>query len=147
MIRPMTIDDLNAVLPLCVRMYEESTGYESMRFSACRCGEILRGAIRDGFAAVAVIEGKVIGFMVGCAVQPTFSADLQACDFALYVAPEWRGGFSAARLVAAYIVWAKERGCRRITVGVTAGVNNDEAVAFYEGMGFRSCGVQLSMEG
>ena len=60
--------------------------------------------------------------------------------------PEYRGGIAAVRLVAAYVQWARKGGAKIITVGVTAGIDNDAAIAFYKAMGFHESGVQLMMD-
>ena len=146
MIRKMTEDDLSEVLSLCQVMYQETATYRIMQFSATRIVEILKTAIRGGFATVAMESEEIIGFMAGCSVNPTFSHDLMACDYVLYILPEHRGGLSAYRLAKAYISWARELGCKLITVGVTAGIDNERAIEFYKSMGFRKSGVQLSME-
>lgn len=147
MIRQMIPFDIPCVVALCMRMHSESETYRRMEFSAVRCEGIARLAISDGFAMVAMEGSEIIGFMCGCAVMPAFSKDLQACDHALYIVPEHRGSFAAVRLVSAYIQWAKERGCKLTTVGVTAGIDNGKAIEFYKHLGFRESGVQLVMEG
>jgi GNAT superfamily N-acetyltransferase len=146
MIRKMTETDFPIVLVLCTRMYEETTTYRHFQFCATRIMEILKLAVTQGFAVLAITDGLVVGFMAACAVNPAFSRDFMACDYALYVLPEYRGGMSAFRLVKEYISWAKESGVKLITVGVTAGIDNAKAIEFYKSAGFRESGTQLSME-
>jgi len=145
MIRQMTIEDIGAVIGLCNFMYQESS-YQQLVFSASRCKEVSLNAIESGFAMVAVDQmGQIVGVMAGCTVQPAFSRDLMACDYLLYVMPGYRGTVSH-RLVTAYVEWAKSVRARVITVGVTAGCDNANAIAFYESLGFNQCGAQLRME-
>ena len=146
MIRPMTGDDVDEVVELAAVMYRESANYRRMEFSPERVREMAGMVMQSGFAMVAIKDGRMIGLMAGSLVQPVFSRDLMACDFLLYVLPQHRGGTAAIRLVNAYVQWAKQDGAKLITVGVTAGIDNDAAIAFYTAMGFRTSGVQMMME-
>jgi len=146
MIRPMTGDDIDEVVELAAVMYQESANYRRMGFSPERVREMAAMVVQNGFAMVAVKDGRMIGLMAGSLIQPVFSRDLMACDFLLYVLPQHRGGTAAIRLVNAYMEWAKQGGVKLITVGVTAGIDNDAAIAFYKAMGFRAIGVQMMME-
>ena len=146
MIRPMTGDDVNEVIEMAAVMYRESANYRRMGFSPERVREMAAMVMQGGFAMVAVKDGRLIGLMAGSLVQPVFSRDRMACDFLLYVLPQHRGGTAAIRLVNAYVQWAKQGGAKLITVGVTAGIDNDAAIAFYKAMGFRASGVQMMME-
>jgi len=143
----MTVEDIPEVTELAAVMYRESENYRAMAFSRERVREIALGVIQDGFAMASLDnQGKIVGVMAGTLVQPAFSLDLMACDFLLYVLPQHRGGAAAARLVKAYVQWARRNGAKIITVGVTAGINNDAAIAFYRAMGFRESGVQMMMD-
>ncbi|MFH2073785.1 MAG: GNAT family N-acetyltransferase [Pseudomonadota bacterium] len=146
MIRQMTEINIPDVIEIAAVMYRESENYRVMGFSPERVREMALMVIKNGFAMVAVQESKIIGIMAGSLVQPAFSQDLMACDFLLYVLPEHRGGMAAVRLVAAYVQWARKGGAKIISVGVTAGINNDAAIAFYSAIGFRQSGVQMMME-
>jgi len=146
MIRQMMEEDIQEVIELAAVMFAESRNYREMDFSVDRVREIAAMTIQDGFAMVAVQDGKIIGLMAGSLVQPAFSRDVMACDFLLYVLPEHRGGMAAVRLVAAYVQWARKGGAKIVSVGVTAGIDNDAAIAFYRAMGFRESGVQMMMD-
>ena len=146
MIRPMVEDDIDEVVELAAVMYRESVNYRRLEFSPERVREMVVMVMQNGFAMVAVKDGRIIGLMAGSLVQPAFSRDLMACDFLLYILPQHRGGTAAIRLVNAYVRWARQGGVKMITVGVTAGIDNDAAIAFYRAMGFRTSGVQMMMD-
>ena len=146
MIRQMTENDIPEVIELAAVMYRESINYRSLEFSPERVREIAAVVINTGFAMVAVKAAQIIGMMAGSLVQPVFSRDLMACDFLLYVLPQHRGGTAAIRLVNAYVRWARQGRAKMITVGVTAGIDNDAAIAFYRARGFRTSGVQMMMD-
>ncbi len=145
MLRPMTEHDIPRVIELCRLMHKESKNYQCMEFSADRIASVLALVVKDGFAVVSDSHGELTGFMAGCAVQPTFSGDFMACDYALYVHPDYRGGLTAGRLLDAYVEWAISKGVKVITAGVSAGCGGD-AVGFYESCGFERCGDLLRME-
>ncbi len=138
--------DIDEVMELAAVMYRESVNYRRLAFSPERVREMAGMVIKSGFAMVAVRDGRIIGVMGGSLVQPAFSHDLMACDFLLYVLPQYRGGTAAIRLVNAYVQWAHEGGAKLITVGVTAGIDNDAAITFYKAMGFHAMGVQMMMD-
>lgn len=146
MIRPMVEDDIDEVVELAAVMYRESVNYRRLEFSPERVREMVVMVMQNGFAVVAVKDGRIIGLMAGSLVQPAFSRDLMACDFLLYILPQHRGGTAAIRLINAYVRWARQGGAKMITVGVTAGIDNDAAIAFYKAMGFRASGVQMMMD-
>lgn len=146
MLRPMTESDMDVVVDLLTQMYEVNTNYKALEFSLDRVEEVARQVIETGFAVMYEIGDSVVGVMAGVVYQPAFSRDLMATDLALYVLPVYRGGIIAIRLVAAFIAWAKQQGAKLISVGVTAGIDNDEAVKFYEIMGFKKTGTSLMME-
>ena len=146
MIRPMVEDDIDEVVELAAVMYRESVNYRRLEFSPERVREMVVMVMQNGFAVVAVKDGRIIGLMAGSLVQPAFSRDLMACDFLLYILPQHRGGTAAIRLVNAYVRWARQGRAKMITVGITAGIDNDAAIAFYRAMGFRTSGVQMMMD-
>jgi len=143
----MVEEDIPEVTELAAVMFHEGKTYRSLSFSPERVREMASMIIRTGFAMVAVKEGgHIIGLMAGSLVQPAFSLDLMASDFLLYVLPQHRGGTAAFSLVRNYVDWARRGGAKIISVGVTAGINNDAAIAFYRAMGFRESGVQMMMD-
>ena len=146
MIRKINKDDILKVIALCRMMHEESTNYKHMLFSPERVLEVILMTVENGYISVIEQGDELIGIMAGCLVQPAFSRDFMACDYMLYVKPEYRGGMTAFRLVRDYIKWAKERGAKIITVGVTAGIDNSFAIKFYEALGFKQTGCHMMME-
>ena len=146
MIRQMTEQDIPDVIELGRRMHSESTNLQSLRFSPQRTAWIALSAIQSGFAMVAEKGGQIVGMMAGCVVMPFFSEDIISCDYALYVLPEFRTGMTAIRLADEYVAWSRCKGVKLVTVGVTAGIDNAAAIAFYEALGFRQSGSQLMIE-
>lgn len=145
MLRHMTEADIPSVVDLLREMHSESPNYRELLYSPRRVAETCREAMANGYAAVYVVDGEIVGVMGGMVYQPAFSRDLMASDYVLYLKPNNRG-IAAIRLVTDYIRWAKVQGAKIISVGVTAGIDNEYVAKFYEDMGFRKSGVQLMME-
>ena len=146
MIRQMTEQDIPEVIELGRKMYSESANWKCLSFSPTRIEDIARLTIQSGFAMVAEKGGRLIGMMAGCVVMPFFSEEIMSCDYVLYVLPEFRSGMAAIHLADGFSAWSRYKGAKLITVGVTAGIDNAAAIAFYEALGFRQSGSQLIME-
>lgn len=147
MIRPAVIDDLQALLKLAERMHEESPRFSRVPPSRTRMSQTLIRLMSDtyGFAWVAEDDGEPVGMMLGLAAPHWGCEALAACDLLLYVLPEHRGGRTAPALVERFRDWTREIGCHLVTVGVTAGINNEGAARLYERQGFTRCGVLLEV--
>lgn len=144
----MTIEDLPAIVEMGREMHQESKTYQGLEFSDCRVKEVVKSLLSgDYFTVVAEINGRVVGMMAGLVTCPNCSYDLMAVDVNMYLRPEARGTTAGARMVQAYVEWAQAKGAKQITVGVTAGIDNDKAIEFYEALGFHQDGARLSMEG
>ncbi|MFC8662560.1 GNAT family N-acetyltransferase [Streptomyces sp. NPDC057199] len=84
---------------------------------------------------VAESDREVIGHLVGTvaegsAMRPAKIATLHS----LYVRPAHRGTLTGARLVAAFLDWARQQGAQ--VAEVTAYAANADAIRFYERNGF-----------
>lgn len=147
MIRKATLDDLPTLLALGASMHAESPRFSRLAFSASRLEETLRALILlpRGFVLVAELDGELIGGMAAMCMPHWASADLLATDLALFVAPEHRGGLTAARLVRRYVGWAMGEGAKLIQLGVTTGVATEETARMFEAIGLRRCGVILEV--
>lgn len=145
MIRDATFDDLPQLVELGRVMHAESPRFARLTFSAGRLHLTLAALIEAGqFLRVGTDEaGAVVGGMAGMVTQHWASDDLVANELALFVAPEYRGGLLAVRLLTRYLQWAAERGAVIIQAGVTTGVDTETTARLYERMGLKRCGVIL----
>jgi GNAT superfamily N-acetyltransferase len=82
---------------------------------------------------------RLIGMLIGGIQELCFSPVKYAVDHTFYVRKERRGSLAAAKLLAAFEQWAKDRGATMIRPAVTAGVNG-AAVRLYKAMGYREIG-------
>jgi GNAT superfamily N-acetyltransferase len=82
-------------------------------------------------------DEQIVGFLLAGETNHFFGRDRYACDLALYVAPEHRGGSGFVRMIRAYEAWCRIRGVKEIQVGVSSDVASQSTVAMYQRMGYR----------
>lgn len=144
MIRPATHADLPRLLELGAQMHAESR-YRVLAFSAARAERTLQMLLDspNGFLWVAADGGAVTGGLAAMSVPHWASDDEVATDLALFVAPDARGGLTAARLVTRYREWARERGAVIVDMGVSTGVHPEQTARLLERLGARRIGFIL----
>lgn len=145
MIRAATTDDIPRMVELGRAMHAESPAFGAMRFDADKLAGVIAAAMGSpvGFAMVAERDGEVIGGMVAMAAPHYFSPDLVACDLALFIQAEHRGGMAAVRLLAAYREWGIGIGAAKVQLGVMAGIEAWMVEALCERLGARRVGVVM----
>lgn len=146
MLRLATMDDLPALCALGRLMHEESS-FAPLDYDV-ECVKATIARLLDNGQLVLVATdatGEVVGGVMGSVAQTWFGRDMVANDLALFVHPAQRGGLLAARLMRAFVAWARLAGAKQVRLGVTTG--SEAAQRLYEGMGFRRCGAAFVMEG
>jgi GNAT superfamily N-acetyltransferase len=136
MIRNATHDDIPRLVELGGLMHAESPRFRGFPYLPERCAASLGNIVNhpQGFAAVAEFQDEIVGGMVAIAV-PHYACDLlQASDFALFIAPDARGGAIAARLVRAYRKWAEAIGAEP-SIGVSTGVHPERTEQLLAALG------------
>ena len=92
-------------------------------------------------------EGEVTAMVAGFISKMYFNPEVKiAHDFLLYVHPEKRGGIAAVRVMRAYEKWAKDVGASEVSMGITAGIDNERAERFFSGIGYDPKGSFLNKE-
>lgn len=138
MIRPMTAQDIPALLVLGAAMHGESR-YAKLDFDSEKLrllGETMLGNPDSWLALVAERDGDIIGFCCGYVAPHFFGNDLTSGDLAIYVSPDHRGGMIGARLVKAYDAWCSKKGVKQPLLGVSAGITPDRTGQLYERLGY-----------
>lgn len=146
MIRHATATDIPRMVELGRAMHAEAPNFCGMRFDADRLAATIGAVIGNevyGFARVAERDGEVIGGLVAMAAPHFFSPDLVACDLALFVAPEHRGGIAVARLVAAYRDWGRALGVVKAQIGLMTGIETERVEALLNRLGARRVGLVM----
>lgn len=138
LIRPATHDDARQMAEMGAAMHAASS-WADLDYDADKVERLVHDLIdARQFAVVAEHDGHIFGLMIGMVLASWIGSDLVANDFALYVAPEHRGGTAAVRLVQRFVGWALERGAKQIRPGVSTGDANGERL--YERLGFERVG-------
>jgi GNAT superfamily N-acetyltransferase len=138
MIRPMTAQDIPALLVLGAAMHGESR-YANLDFDPQKLrllGETMLGDPDSWLALVAERDSEIIGFCIGYVAPHFFGNDLTSGDLAIYVVPEHRGGTIGARLVKLYTGWCEARGVQEPLLGVSAGITPERTGRLYERLGY-----------
>lgn len=141
MIRNACADDLPALLELGQQMHAESPEYRDMAFCPNTLRRTLTLAMDDHFLRVAETGGRIVGGLAAMAVPHWFGPDRLACDLGIFIAPEARGGMAAARLIRCYVEWARDLGAKKITIGITTGVDVETTARLCERLGARRSGI------
>lgn len=143
MIRDATPDDVPALVELGRQMAAESPRFSRLTYSPAKLDALFRMLIAspDGLLLVAESKGDRVGVMA-CMVADHWCAEgRMAMEFGLFIAPQHRGGMSAARMIRRYVQWARERGAADIGLGISTGVHAEQTASFYNALGLRPVGM------
>ena len=145
MIRAATHEDIPRRVDLGRVMHGESPTFCRLRFDSDKLAATISSTITSagGFAYVAEQGDAVVGGMLAMITPHYFSHDLVACDLALFMAPEHRGGMAAVRLINAYVKWAEYHGAVVTQLGVMTGVNVDKTEALLHRLGWHRSGLVM----
>lgn len=136
--------DVDQLVEMGRAFHKESPRYNRLTFSGEKVAALIRWAIAstmvcpaEGGILVAEKDGTIVGMMGGFVMQPWFSEDRIASDYGIYIAPEHRGsGKIALLLVRAFEAWAASKGVTELSPGVTADINAEQVIRFYEKLGY-----------
>lgn len=145
MLRNATHADIPRLVELGRAMHAEAPHFSGLRFDGAKLGATIGHVIDHGFARVAVVDGRIVGGMLALATPHWFSPDLVACDLALFIDAEHRGGTAGPRLLQAYAEWARDMGAAIVTLGLTTGINTERTAAMCERMGWRRAGLVMEI--
>lgn len=79
---------------------------------------------------------QLVGFLLAAETNHFFGRDRYACDMALYVAPEQRGGPGFVRMIRAYEAWCRIRKVKEIQVGISSDLASQSTLSMYQRMGY-----------
>ncbi|MCL6541934.1 MAG: GNAT family N-acetyltransferase [Roseiflexus sp.] len=132
-VRPLTLDDLDALLPLVEALH---TG-DGDPFDPQRTVDALQLVLSHpeyGVVHVAVVGETIAGYIVGSLGLSIEAGGRFLLVDELYVSPAWRGQGLARALLASLIPYAQSHHCRVVELEV--GWENDRARTWYERLGF-----------
>lgn len=139
MIRCASPSDIPGLLALGRKMHAESW-YAYLPYDEQKITAALERVMSDGFLAVYEVDGVLSGGMAGILCEFWFGHEQMAADLSLFIEPGRRGGIAAARLVQAFIAWARDAGALEVSLAVSTGVRMQETGELYEAMGLRCVG-------
>ncbi len=91
-----------------------------------------------------IVFGMIAGYLTGVFFSPKY---LLAHDMVLYVQPEFRGhGTVVVRLIKSFEKWAKASGAFRVLLGITVGINDEQAEGLYARLGYKLAGQVFKKE-
>lgn len=141
MIRNATIDDIASILQIGELMHKESI-YAAYNYDTNKVANLMHWLMttEHGICIVSEEDGVIQGGFAGYLDQHWFGTELVASDYALFLAPEYRSGSTAARLIKEYIKQANSKGAAQIMLANSTGVQIDGVARLYEAMGFEKRG-------
>jgi len=152
-IREPREDEIEAIASMAANMSEsENERFDSTIDPDWPLGEEAHGWFRDrlvdegGFVRVAVLDGSLIGYIVGAVREPESyrSIDAVAEAESMYVRPEHRGNGIGTMFMEVFDDWAQEQRVERTRVEVTA--QNEAGIRFYRDNGFEDYAVILEQD-
>ncbi len=145
-LREATSEDLPDIIGMALMFHAESPVHGWLPFNPTRVRELVLAAIDDPLWLPLVVyaDGALIGMAMMLVVPTFFGDDMEACDLAFYVDHDRRGSRAALAMLFHIRAWAKARGARRLTITPNTGINQDQAVRFFEKCGFITQGSVLS---
>ena len=145
MIRKANLADVQRLVELGRIMASESPRFRQFTFCESQLTESLAAFVQDPeyFAAVADVDGEIVGVLIAVARRAWFSSDITATDIVFFVHPAHRGKTHAPRLVKWYMDWADRIGAVCPTLGISSMVGTQKTVEFLSRMGMTPCGVLM----
>jgi GNAT superfamily N-acetyltransferase len=145
-----TMEDVERLIALGRKMHAESPVYKDMDFDEDRVrayGKMALENPKDWGVFFVDDDGETVA-MVSVFVAPKYFSGKrrEASDMLLYAEPSRRGGMAAFRCMKAVEKWAKENGVQAINMAVSAGIDDETAIRFYDGMGYKKSAVTMTKE-
>lgn len=120
-------------------MHKESPQYQRYDFNERKASFGLERFVEHPNFFVAVDGTPVHAMLIGGVNNVWWADERAADDILFYVHPDYRGGSSARRLLAAYVKWARNAGVRddAIRVTLSTGVEPEKTSKFLKRVGFK----------
>ena len=144
MIRPWTEEDLDPLIAMGQRFYNEAEAYNNFEFSPYRIMQSFFAVMKSTEQVGLCYEKDGIKGAIAGAIYPQFfSKGLTASELFVFVEPTTRGGVIGKRLINAFEQWANSMGASEIRLGVSAGIATKRTVGLYEKLGYTPTATQL----
>lgn len=138
-LRKLRFDDLPAAFELAKKFHAESW-YADLDLRREKIEGIVLQALNDPswlcVVAADSIDDRPVGFMMVVAAPHFFGNDICVTDVGLYLLPEYRRMSLAVAMLREVEAWARIIPAKEITLGITAGINDEGLVRLYNRMGY-----------
>ncbi len=131
--------DVKAILGLMLE-WQSTAGIAMPTVSMPHCLNTTLQSIAFGTAWVAVVDGEIVGAVMGRREDPWFTSDAVVTDVFGYVKPEHRKGMLGARLYGALRDYAKEIGAVWLKLAHTHATDIERKDKFFERLGLKQIG-------
>lgn len=146
---PIIIDfpkdtDLLDLLALGKQYYNDEYGTLAVSFDSQKTSETVKKWIKGDNNSLLLIsrdgDGEITGFIYGTLGKHFYSHDLGCTMYFMYVAPKYRGGMSAVKLMHAFKRWGVKNNAKAFYFNVASGIRMQETDTFLQKMGFQLTG-------
>ena len=147
---PLTFEDVEPMVEMAAAMHAEGKGYVGIPYEPDAMRTWFFQAMEQPDLVFCRVlktdDGEFAGGHLGARGPFPFSGQFLAFEIAVYIYPQFRGGFSSVRLIKAFEDWARENNCIRAQAGASIDINDDIAIGIYERLGYYNAGPVLRKE-
>jgi len=143
--RGACLEDLDEMGALMGRMHEETIygGDPDFAYSKDKMVRYMRSFVinqPETIVDLAVVEGCIVGLILGEYGTMVFNDTRQAREKLLYVDKEFRGGMMGPRLMKRLIRWSYTVGAKEIVGGANTGISAERTAKLWGKLGFSPLG-------
>jgi len=138
-------EDLSELGDLINRMHSETVWgddpafvYDKRKMMRTMYGFVVNQP--ETIADVAVVDGRIVGLILGEYGTMVFNDTRQAREKLIYVDKSFRGGIMGPRLMKRFINWAHTVGAREIVGGANAGISAERTAKLWAKLGLTPFG-------
>ena len=148
MVRAMKPGDEPLIVALGKRMAEESEYFSNHTIDHSKWYDTCyRALVLDDYQAYVNEEDGVInGLWAGMIAPVWFAEDYKVVDIVFYVDKQKRGSTIAFHLLNAAEHWAKSKGVKSLTIGLSSGIDTERTVCFLNRIGYNNSVVVMEKE-
>jgi len=109
MIELLTFQTIPSTLLLCKEFFEQE-GYMSDTFNEEKVLSVLKDVVEDPYkiGILAVADDRtVVGMLLATTTEVIFNNEIQTCELAWYLKPEYRNTKAGLELIKQYEYWSK----------------------------------------
>ena len=143
--RAAKIEDLSELGDLIERMHSETVwgndpdfAYDKIKMMRTMHGFVVNQP--ETIADVSVVDGRIVGLILGEYATMIFNDTRQAREKLIYVDKSFRGTMMGPRLMKRFIRWAHTVNAREIVGGANAGVSAERTAKLWSKMGLETFG-------